>query len=265
MDVVARLQADRPSFHQRGAAKWDSLPETLRQIQRAAPHGGTTLETGCGASTVVFAASGAHHTAISPDPDEHRRVRDYCERIGVDHSRLQLVVGLSDEVLPGMPAQRVLDVAFIDGAHSFPYPAVDWYYVTRMLKVGGQLVFDDVPVPAVAPLFRHMSLEPNWRFEAVLDDRAAAFTLLSPPAPEEWSSQPFNAAYPDYSFVSLPSRSRLSAAHRVRQLRAEMARRYPRVRRTWKELSNRSDADAGRDDLAVPAQDSVTAHHVRAS
>ena len=167
---------------------------------------------------MVFAASGAHHTAISPDPDEHRRVREYCERIGVDHSRLRLVVGLSDEVLPRLPAERVLDVAFIDGAHSFPYPALDWYYITRMLKIGGQLVFDDVPVPAVAPLFRHMSLESNWRLDAILDDRAAAFSLLAPPAPEEWSSQPFQraripttASYPCRSFTA-PGRAPVGAA-----------------------------------------------------
>jgi hypothetical protein len=258
MDVVATLQADRPSFHQHGAVRWDSLPETLRLIQRSSPDGGRTLETGCGASTVVFAASGANHTAISPDPDEHRRVRDYCELIGVDHSRLTFVVGLSDEVLPAFPAERVLDVAFIDGAHSFPYPALDWYYVTRMLKVGGQLVFDDVPVPAVAPLFRHMKLEPNWRFDAILDNRAAAFTLLTPPAPEEWSSQPFNRAYPDYSFVPLGLRSRLLATHRSNQIRAELSRRYPRMRQAWKELSNRSGADASRVDLSASPGDSET-------
>jgi precorrin-6B methylase 2 len=230
MDVVAMLEEDRPRFHQGGAAQWDSLPETLRLIQQLTAGVGSTLETGCGASTVVFAASGASHTAISPDPDEHRRVREYCDRIGVDHSRLKLIVGLSDEVLPSLPADRTLDVAFIDGAHSFPYPAIDWYYVTRMLSIGGHLVFDDVPIPAVAPLFRHMTLEPNWRLDAILDNRAASFSLLAPPQPEEWSGQPFNRTYPDYSFMPLPERSRLSAAHRLTQLKSRLSARYPRIR-----------------------------------
>ena len=237
MDVVAMLERDQPRFHQQGAAQWDSLPETLRLIQRStSDRAGSTLETGCGASTVVFAASGSSHTAISPDPDEHRRVRDYCEQIGVDHSRLSFIVGLSDEVLPTLPAERTLDVAFIDGAHSFPYPAIDWYYVTRMLKIGGQLVFDDVPIPAVAPLFRHMMLEPNWRLDAILDNRAASFSLLAPPEPEEWSGQPFNRTYPDYSFVPLPQRSRLVVAHRLARLRSQLATRYPRIRRVVKEI-----------------------------
>jgi len=234
MDVVATIEADRPRFHHRGTAQWNCLPETLRLIQRSAPEGGTTLETGCGASTVVFAASGANHTAISPDPDEHRRVREYCEQIGVDHSRLTLVVGLSDEVLPGLPAERAIDVAFIDGAHSFPYPAIDWYYVTRMLKIGGQLIFDDVPIPAVAPLFRHMNLEPNWRLDTILDNRAAAFSMLALPKPEDWSGQPFNRGYPDYSFAPLPLRSRLLVAHHVAKLKSQLATRYPKIRQMIK-------------------------------
>ena len=242
MDVITKLEADHPRFHQQGVAEWNSLTETLKLIQRATPEGGSTLETGCGASTVVFASSGANHTAISPDPEEHRRVREYCEQIGVDHSRLRFIVGLSDEVLPGMPAERTLDVAFIDGAHSFPYPAVDWYYITRMLKIGGQLVFDDVPIPSVAPLYRHMTLEPNWRFDAILDNRAAAFTLLAPPKPEEWSGQPFNRGYPDYSFAPFPLRWRLFFAHRRVELRSQVGKRFPRVREAWKGLGQKKGA-----------------------
>jgi predicted O-methyltransferase YrrM len=245
MDIVARLQSDRPSFHHGGSLRWDSLPETLRFIRRSVQPGDCTLETGCGASTVVFAAAGANHTAISPAQEEHARVRTYCDQIGIDHSRLRFVVGLSDDVLPTLTAERVLDVAFIDGAHSFPYPEVDWYYITRMLKVGGHLVFDDVPVPAVAPLFRHMSVEPNWRFEAVLDNRAAAFSLLAPPQPEDWSNQPFNSRYPDYSFVALPLRARLLASYRVKQLRTGLADRYPGLRRLRRRLAGHGDGGYG--------------------
>lgn len=236
MNVVTTLERDRPKFHQNGTAEWNSLPETLRLIQRSVPEGGTTLETGCGASTVVFAAGGAHHTAISPDPDEHRRVVEYCERIGVDHTRLTFIEGLSDDVLPSLPAVRTLDVAFLDGAHSFPYPEIDWYYVVRMLKVGGQLIFDDVPIPAVAPLFQHMKLEPNWRLDAILDNRAAAFSLLEQPRPEEWSGQPFNRKYPDYSFAPLPLRSRLLVAHRFTQLKARLSQRFPQVGQALRNL-----------------------------
>jgi hypothetical protein len=236
--VVQRILADKPSFHSGGEANWHSLPETLEAIRAAVKPGDATLETGLGASTVVFAACGASHTAISPAAAEHERVREYCRQIGVDADRVTFIDGLSDDVLPTLlGGERTLDVAFIDGAHSFPFPEVDWHYITRSLKIGGKLLMDDVPIPAVAPLFRHMTLEPNWRLDGVLDDRACIFTLLAPPAPEDWTGQPFNRRYPDYGFVELPSKVKLHARHRAGLLRSGAARRYPALNRAYKKAA----------------------------
>lgn len=238
LDVVRRLMEDKPAFHMRGEARWDALPSTLRWISDTVAPDDCTIETGVGASTVVFASCGARHTAISPDPTEHELVREYCERAGIDHSKVTFVAGLSDDVLPAtLGRNRVLDAAFIDGAHSFPFPEVDWYYITRSMKAGGKLLLDDVPIPAVTPVFRHMRLEPNWRLDGIFDDRAAAFTLLEPPAPESWADQPFNDHYPDLSFVSLPRRMRLQAGYTAVRVRGSLARRYPRLRGLAKRLS----------------------------
>jgi hypothetical protein len=235
IDVVRRLLEDKPAFHLQGEARWDALPATLRWIHETVEAGDSTIETGVGASTVVFASCGARHTAISPDPTEHQRVQDYCERIGIDHSQVSFMAGLSDDVLPTtLTRDRTLDAAFIDGAHSFPFPEVDWYYITRSMKVGGKLLLDDVPIPAVAPVFRHMRLEPNWRLDGIFDNRSAAFTLLAPPAPESWVDQPFNNHYPDLSFVSLPRRMRLQIDYTAGKVRGGLAQRYPGLRRLAK-------------------------------
>lgn len=238
LDIVQRLLTDKPSFHLSGAARWDSLPETLEAIRRSVKPGDSTLEIGAGVSTVVFAASRTNHVAISPDPAEHQRVRDYCQRIGIDDSLVNFVVGLSDDVLPSLLGRdRTLDVAFIDGAHSFPLPVTDWYYITRSLKIGGKLLMDDIPIPAAAQVFRHMRLEPNWRLDGIFDDRAAAFTLLAlPEAEDDWSRQPYNRDYPDFSFASPPRRLGLETAHWIRQMRRRAAQRYPGLRRIYKRL-----------------------------
>src|SRR5690348_7301972 len=91
VDVVARLLADRPAFHGGGTKHWEALPGTLRFLQGRVDGDHRTLEIGCGASTVVFAARGSDHTSISPDPEEHERVRRYCARIGVDTARVTFV------------------------------------------------------------------------------------------------------------------------------------------------------------------------------
>ena len=238
LDIVQRLLSDKPSFHLSGTARWDALPSTLEAVRRAAVRSNSTLEIGVGVSTVVFAAAGTSHTAISPDPAEHQLVRDYCQRIGVDDSGVNYVSGLSDDVLPSLLSRdRTLDVAFIDGAHSFPIPVVDWYYIARSLRVGGQLLLDDIPIPAVAQVFRHMSLEPNWRLNGVFDDRAAAFTLLAAPDPkDDWIGQAFNRAYPDFGFAPMPRRLRLATSNRFMHLRQRAGQRYPGLRSVYKRL-----------------------------
>ena len=229
--IVERLLSDRPSFHLGGACQWNSLPQTLAAIRDSVQPGDLTLETGVGASTVVFAAGGAHHTAISPDPGEHARVAEYCQQLGIDASRVTFIEGLSDDILPSLLSrERTLDAAFIDGAHSFPYPEVDWFYVTRALKVGGKLLMDDISIPAVTPLFHHMRLEDNWRLDQVLDDRAVAFTLLAAPQPEDWPNQRFNEGYPDFSFARFPRRLQLEANFRLTRARTRTAEKYPSVR-----------------------------------
>jgi len=240
LNIVKQLQTDRPSFHLGGHARWDSLPQTLNAIRSAVKPGDVTIETGVGASTVVFTAGGSTHTAISPDPREHELIREYCRSIGVDDSRLNFVVGLSEDVLPDvLTRERTLDVAFIDGAHSFPFPEVDWCYITRSLKVGGYLVVDDITIPSVAPLYRHMTLEANWALDRVLDDRAAAFRLQALPLGEDWGNQKVNARYPDYQFADLPKRVQLELAHRVTKMSHAAARRNPALRRIYKRLTEK--------------------------
>ena len=238
LNIVERVLDDKPSFHLSGAARWDALPETLGAIARFAQPGDTTLEVGVGVSTVVFAACGANHTAVSCDPAEHGRVREYCRQIGIDDSRLHFVAGMSDDVLPALLTRdRTLDMALVDGAHSFPLPVVDWHYVTRALKVGGRLLLDDIPVPAVGQVFRHMKLESGWRLDGIFDDRAAAFTLIAlPDMDDDWIRQPFNVDFPDYSFAGLPRQLRLQNAYRLKRMRRRAGQRYPVLRRIYKRI-----------------------------
>lgn len=237
LDIVQRLLTDRPSFHLGGTAHWASLPGTLRAISTSVKPGDTTIETGVGASTIVFAAAGASHTAISPDPQEHELVLEHCRRIGVDDSRLTFIADFSEDVLPSLLSrERTLDVAFIDGAHSFPFAAVDWCYITRSLKPGAKLVLDDITIPSVEPVYRHMALEPNWRLDGILDNRGAAFTFLAPPRPDDfWPAQKMNAGYPDFGFAPVPERLKLATGYRLTELRRSVARRSPILARIYKD------------------------------
>jgi predicted O-methyltransferase YrrM len=246
--LVARLVAERPSFHSSGgkARIWNAQPETLALIARHAMPGCRSLETGCGASTVVFAAAGTHHVAISPAGDEHSRIAAYCELIGVDCGSVDFREGFSDEVLPGLEPRERLDLAFVDGGHSFPHPVVDWHFVSRRLRTGGVLLVDDIPIPAVAVVYRAMLDDPAWELLDLADHRAAAFRKVAEaPEGDDWRLQAFNRRYPDYSFVSPARRLPLRASELSRRLRRNAAKRHPRLTRAYRLVFRRSRARAG--------------------
>lgn len=238
LGVLQQVLVDKPKFHMSGEAWWNAFPETLTAIQRMVKPGDVTFEIGAGASTVVFAAAGAQHTAVSPDPAEHELIRQYCKKIGIDDDHLEFIVGRSDDVVPThFSRERTLDVAFVDGSHSFPLPIIDWHYVARALKIGGKMLIDDIPIPAVTPVFRHMRLEPAWRLDGIFDHRAAEFTLLSEPpiaGALDWQEQPFNVHYPDYGFVHIPTRIWLGADYRLRKTRRAVGKRFPELRQLYR-------------------------------
>jgi predicted O-methyltransferase YrrM len=63
----------------------------------------------------------------------------------------------SYRALPALEAagQRV-EFAFIDGWHTFDYAMVDFFYVDRMLRVGGVVVLDDTGYPPLRKLARYI-------------------------------------------------------------------------------------------------------------
>jgi predicted O-methyltransferase YrrM len=147
MDLAGLLR-DPPPLHRTADGRpvpWRVDEQLLRQVARLAADAGRTLETGAGLSTLVFAMSGARHTAVVPDEALVRRVRDWCAEHGVSDSKLEFEIGPSQAVLPRLPDEP-LDLVLIDGEHGFPAPFIDWYYAGRRVKEGGHLVVDDAHI-----------------------------------------------------------------------------------------------------------------------
>jgi hypothetical protein len=235
--VVQRLTAEKPAFHGPAGDEqvWNLLPEALVVIAKLVRPGDRTLECGSGASTVAFAAAGARHTAVSPFALEHDRIRAYLRQLGIDDTGLETIAGGSQDVLPGFTPEDPLDVVLIDGLHKFPHPAVDWYFTTRHLRVGGHLLLDDIPIPSVAVVFRFMNRDPAWELLDVVGDRLAVFRKLAEPLPgDDWLAQPFNART-DYRFAGLRA-FRLHA----RDARARIAGRHPALGRLRRRLVGRA-------------------------
>lgn len=71
---------------------------------------------------------------------------------------------LSELCLPEFLRQGLrFDFAFVDGWHSFDQALVEFFYVNRMLDVGGIVVFDDVHLPSLQKILRYVDGYESYR------------------------------------------------------------------------------------------------------
>ncbi|MFO1184043.1 MAG: class I SAM-dependent methyltransferase [Bauldia sp.] len=132
----------------------DALHDTVVRVRPA-----TAVEIGManGVSSIAIAAGlmavPSSGRLISIDPFQHR---DW-HGVGVEHMRR---LGFGDRhtlmeepsflALPRLLERgTVVDLAYIDGWHTFDYTLVDFFYLDKMLPVGGVVAFNDAGWRAV--------------------------------------------------------------------------------------------------------------------
>jgi predicted O-methyltransferase YrrM len=131
-----------------------------------------TLEVGMayGISTLFICealesrSSNPHHIAV--DPFQHSDWRG----IGLGHVELagfspmvEFIEERSEFVLPRLLSNDcAIDVALIDGWHSFDQALLEFYYIDRMLRIGGAVIFDDADWPSQRKLLQYLASYPNY-------------------------------------------------------------------------------------------------------
>src|SRR6266550_5673662 len=89
--ITDLIRRSPPLLHADGQQYFGLAWKALEWLEANVQPGMRTLETGSGASTVVFAARGAAHTVISPSADEQRRIREYCAAKAISVDQLRFV------------------------------------------------------------------------------------------------------------------------------------------------------------------------------
>ena len=70
----------------------------------------------------------------------------------------------SEFALPKLLAEgRKFDFALIDSWHTFDHALLEFYFINRMLDLGGVVVFDDAQFPAVRRVIKYVSNYPAYR------------------------------------------------------------------------------------------------------
>jgi len=221
--ITDELRALPPGLHGGGDEFRGLAWPALAWLERDVRPGMRTLETGAGASTLAFAAGGADHVAITPDPGEEHRIRAQAARMEIDTSKVHFEIGPSHEVLAQRGPGPLLDLVLIDGAHGFPYPILDWWLVTPHLKVGGRMLLDDAYMPPVTALVDALRAQPAWEVEGSVGYRTAIVRKVAAELPGfDWQGERIGGRM---TFRHLPPHERAVAAvrHRVFSTRAGLA------------------------------------------
>jgi predicted O-methyltransferase YrrM len=84
-----------------------------------------------------------------------------CGRTAVSRAGLsehhELIEEFDYKMLPRLlDSSLQLDFAYIDGWHTFDYAFLDWWYIDKMLKVGGIVGFNDCGFPAVEKVLQFL-------------------------------------------------------------------------------------------------------------
>jgi hypothetical protein len=229
MSLTDDLRVAPPGLHGRSEF-WGLAWEALAFIERTVQPGMATLETGAGASTIVFAARGADHETVTPSQEEADRIVAECERRGISTANVTFRIGFSADVLRDCPG-RPLDLVLVDGAHAFPYPTLDWWFLAPHLKVGGLMLLDDAFMPPVAAVVDHLRNSQAWRLENPVSFRTAVARKLADEVPDgEWKGERVAGRM---NFRYLPPRRRAVAAVRQRVFSTRVGLRAVEVVRPY--------------------------------
>lgn len=230
LEILARLAQEKPLFHSTDEAgvRRASLvgatlpvgdfsmavaPSALRWIADHLTEDMVTIETGAGYTTVLFAAAAKHHYSYTESQLEADKIRAYLERIGVSNEKLTFVLGSTEETLPRLEAETIVDFAYIDGCHGYPYPALDWLHIDNHLRVGGILGMDNAEL---RPVREHCEfLEENGAYRRIAkltDGYFIRFYEKIIAQHREWIDQPYSRAKRDPCDQRLLTRVRRKAS-----------------------------------------------------
>lgn len=111
----------------------------------------------------IFGRAGASFVSIDPYQSAHWR---NIGLLNLDRAGFSPIVEFhgrhSHEVLPELLAGgRRLDFAYVDTSKIFDVVMVDAFFLVRLLKVGGVVVFDDCAWPGVKKLVRYLARWPH--------------------------------------------------------------------------------------------------------
>ena len=193
-DEIRRYIAEvGPGLHSAGTfstRRFEAIAQASRKLRIR-----NSVETGSGASTLLFSHLSEHHTVFALDGGTgsvtNVRRSPLLRRDGVT-----FVEGPTQVTLPQHHFTEPMQLILIDGPHGYPFPDLEYYYLYPHLETGALLILDDIHIPTVQNLFRFLRRDAMFELDQVVGT-TAFFTRTSAPTFDRfgdgWWQQNYNA------------------------------------------------------------------------
>jgi hypothetical protein len=211
-----------PSLHSAGtfsARTFEAIAKAVYKLDIR-----NSVETGSGASTLLFSHRSEHHTVFALD-EGTGSVSNVRRSPLLRRSTVTFVEGPTQITLPQHRFTEKLQLVLIDGPHGYPFPDLEYFYLYPQLEAGALLILDDIHIPTVHNLFRFLRRDAMFELEEVVETtaffrRTGAATF--DPFGDGWLQQGYNATpllrytWRDEIKKSLPASMRRGAAQMKR-------------------------------------------------
>jgi predicted O-methyltransferase YrrM len=202
-EQVERLVSKIMYYEQRRGAHASGTisPDVLFAIANYwPPDTKTTLETGCGKTTIFFSQMSPNHQVYTVDDSAAHEnnslsfVRECPEFVPTN---VRFIFGPTQVTMASQTPTGVLDIAMIDGPHAYPFPEMEYFYIYPNLRPGALLIIDDLHIATIHRLYEF--IREDEMFSRVDEVGTTGFLRRTdkptfPPLGDSWNEQSFNKA-----------------------------------------------------------------------
>ena len=224
-EVLKGILQEQPILHGAGALSSAALKAMARHLGGRSVR--RSVETGCGATTLLLSHLSEHHTVFALDIG--RSVENVRRSPLLKKEVVSFVEGPSQRTLPQHTFDEKLQFALIDGPHGYPFPDLEYYFIYPHLDSGALFVLDDIQIRTIHNLFEFLRRDEMFRLEEVVRTTAFFTRTGAPtldPFGDSWQQQRYNTR----TLLRYDWRSKLISALPRSVVRKLAARRYGAAR-----------------------------------
>jgi len=142
-----------------------------------------SVETGTGASTLIFSHLCECHTVFTMNTDASMTM--VLRTPLLNRETTTFIEGPTQKTLPAHRFHSRLQAVLIDGPHAYPFADLEYFYLYPHLEAGGLLVVDDIQIPTIHNLFCFLRQDDMFRLLEVCG-KTAFFERTDAPLFDPW-------------------------------------------------------------------------------